>query len=169
MVVEVQFQESSIDLVEAKVSLRKDSRKSAEDELRYIEERDGIIKPEEVVEFARDEATALHKHFTWDDGEAAHQWRLAQARQFISAFVTIVPKKDSEIVTRAFVHIENTEYGDGYVSLTRVLSDEEKTKRMLATAHRDLRTFQKKYSVLSEIAELKGVFKAIEELANSED
>ena len=43
----------------------------------------GVLLPENVVEAARDEASPLHEHFQWDDGEAARQWRLEQARALI--------------------------------------------------------------------------------------
>lgn len=159
------FQELQVATIE-KV-LRKNSVEPAEEELRHIEARDGKITAEAVVEFAKDENTALHSHFEWDDTEAAHQYRLSQARNFIATRVTIIPRKDSEIVTRAYVHIQDRD-GDGYVSLNTVLSDEEKTKQMLSMAYRDVRIFQKKYSALSEIAELKGLFKAIDEITKSD-
>ena len=37
---------------------------------------EGLLKAEEVVEFARNPTTALHDRFTWDDSAAARQYRL---------------------------------------------------------------------------------------------
>jgi hypothetical protein len=36
----------------------------------------GALRPEDVVEFAQNPETALYDCFTWDDKEAARQWRL---------------------------------------------------------------------------------------------
>lgn len=125
------------------------------DELTLIEKRDGIVTPEAVVEFAKDETTQLHGQFNWDDGEAAHQWRLFQARQVIRAMVTIIPNENENVVTKALVHvIETTRNIAGYMSVGKVLSDEEYRKQMLDTAHRELKTFRKKYAHLKELASL---------------
>lgn len=43
----------------------------------------GILTPDDVVMDARDESSPLHAFFTWDDTEAAHQFRLDQARTLI--------------------------------------------------------------------------------------
>ena len=40
----------------------------------------GRITPEMVVDAARDPNSPLHSAFTWDDAQAAHEHRLAQAR-----------------------------------------------------------------------------------------
>lgn len=125
------------------------------EELSFIEKRDGVVTPEAVVEFAKDETTQLHGQFNWDDGEAAHQWRLFQARQVIRAMVTILPNGNEDVVTKAYVHIvETSRNPTGYIEVRKVLSDEEYRKQMLNTAHRELKTFRKKYAHLKELAAL---------------
>jgi hypothetical protein len=64
----------------------------------------GVLLPERIVEFARSANTAMHSAFTWDDGEAAQRWRLAQAKQVIRAAVTMLPRPDGGMVpVRAYV------------------------------------------------------------------
>lgn len=41
------------------------------------------LTPNKVVEIAKDPESPLHGHFCWDDNEAAHQYRLEQARSLI--------------------------------------------------------------------------------------
>lgn len=45
------------------------------------------VKPEEIVDKARDESTELHKCFEWDDTKAAERYRLHQARQIVCHLV----------------------------------------------------------------------------------
>ena len=52
----------------------RDKTKEIQDELELIAEaHGGILYPRDVVEFAKDEETALHSQFTWDDSEAADE------------------------------------------------------------------------------------------------
>ncbi len=51
----------------------------------------GVLHPANVVEAAQDPASPLHADFEWDDGEAAIQHRLNQARTLIRAVVRIMP------------------------------------------------------------------------------
>jgi len=60
----------------------------------------GLLRPEDVVEFARSPETALHEEFTWDDSEAAHQYRLWQARQVIRVNVTVIGNTESKVAVR---------------------------------------------------------------------
>src|SRR5262245_18276907 len=41
---------------------------------------DGLITPEAFVEDATSWDSPLHRYLDWDESEAAHQWRLHQAR-----------------------------------------------------------------------------------------
>ena len=52
-------------------------------ELKAIEDRAGRLTPEQVVDAAASEDSALHECFTWDDSEAAAKWRLDEARAII--------------------------------------------------------------------------------------
>ncbi len=40
----------------------------------------GVLTPEDAVEAAKSEKSAMHDYFEWDDTVAGHQHRLAQAR-----------------------------------------------------------------------------------------
>lgn len=115
---------------------------------------DGLIKPEAVVAFARNPETALHGHFTWDDGEAASRWRIEEARRLIRVFVMVEPREQKGPV-RAFVSLpSDRRAGGGYRALSAVLSDKERRQELLQAALDDLRVFQKRYQVLRELEDV---------------
>ncbi len=51
--------------------------------LKALERDDGRLLPEDVVLAAREPNSPLHRHFTWDDTEAARLRRLDEARALI--------------------------------------------------------------------------------------
>ena len=55
----------------------------AKAELRRIEDRRGRLTPEQVVQAAEPEDSALHACFEWDNDAAGHAWRIEQARELI--------------------------------------------------------------------------------------
>ena len=135
-------------------------RQLIEHELETIAaQHDGMLRPESVVEFARDEATALHGEFEWDDSEAARKFRIVQARQLIRLVVNVDPSANGEPV-RAFVSLsEDRVAKDGYRRLVDVMNDEQRRAMLLRDALRELAAFKRKYSVLSELSK---VFEAAE-------
>ncbi len=120
----------------------------------------GILKPENVVKYAENPEAALHSCFTWDDGEAAHQYRLYQARQVIRVCVTTSPKEEMPPM-RVFVSLkeDRKEVGGGYRSIIDVLSDDVKRKRLLEQALSEVINWQIKYKHLNELSD---IFNAIE-------
>ncbi len=129
-------------------------------ELLRLERRDGSLRPESVVEFAKNPKTALHRRFTWDDTKAAHEHRLWQARQVIRVWVVEIP--NSKDVTRAFVSLQtDRNSGAGYRSIVSVVNSEERYAELLRMAVAEARVFQLKFRQLKELA---GVFGAIDDL-----
>jgi hypothetical protein len=121
----------------------------------------GMLRPEDVVDFARNPATALHAAFTWDDTEAAKAYRLYQARQIIRVSVVLLPM-EPQVKYRAFVSLKDDRYHDrGYRSLVTVLADGDLRQAMLAEAVVDMKTFIQKYKSLKELA---GVFAEMEKV-----
>lgn len=67
--------------------------KAALTELQSLQ-RDGVrLSPAQVVAQARSANSALHRFFTWDDSEAAQQFRIIQAKQVIKAVVRFAPSR----------------------------------------------------------------------------
>jgi hypothetical protein len=57
--------------------------KEAIAEIKAIEDRQGRLTPEQIVEAAQNTSSALHGCFCWDDSEAAHKYRIEQARELL--------------------------------------------------------------------------------------
>jgi hypothetical protein len=127
----------------------------------------GILEAAHVVEFARDESTALNKCFCWDDTAAAMAYRLQQAAEVIRVTVTVIDVEGQPSEVRAYVSLTSDRKADGgYRALVEVIDDDELCRQMLADALAELISFKRKYSVLKKIASgvqmLDVVSKAIE-------
>jgi hypothetical protein len=116
----------------------RDFSKAALAEVQRIAARDGKLTAESVLDAAVDPASPLHDRFEWDDGAAAHGYRLDQARRLIRAVVTVVEAPKSEPVTaRAFVVAER---GSGeYVRIGEARSDPDRRARLIKYAVATLR------------------------------
>lgn len=91
------------------------------EELLRIEERDGKIAAEAVVEEARPESSSLHRIFEWDNGIAGEAWRVHQARNLIRSVRLIeddAATKKTETL-EVFVHVPDED--GGYRSATSVV------------------------------------------------
>jgi predicted MarR family transcription regulator len=109
-----------------------------------------LLKPADVVEFARSPKTALHSQFEWDDELAGHAYRLWQARQLIS----IQYKSVKDINTRVYVSLSTDRGESGYRPIEAVVRHAPWREQMLADALAELSVFRRKYALLKELAEL---------------
>ena len=108
--------------------------------------------PEDIVEYATDSNPELHKCFLWDDQEAAHRYRLTQAREIIRSIVVISEKKDESsdsIMMRAIVSTNNND--TTYEPITVTIRNEDSYQKLLNEAMRELETFRQKYSIIKEL------------------
>jgi len=122
---------------------------------------DWLLKPEEVVKAASAESSPLHSRFEWNDGEAAHQYRLGQARNLIRVCVEVI--QENAPATEVFVSLstDRTEESGGYRLISNVLSNKQQREQMLLDAINYLNIFQEKYNQLKELA---FVFKEIKNI-----
>jgi len=130
---------------------------------RIAGEHDGILQPEIVVEEARPSASPLHSRFTWDNSEAAHQYRLWQARTLIRVTVETIAGIEGTVDVFVSLTTDRGNEGGGYRVMTTVLSDRQLKAQMLVDALNELGVFERKYSRLKELA---AVFKAIRKVRN---
>lgn len=130
-------------------------------EMRKIETANGgLLRAEDVVAAARPTSSPLHSWFTWDDSEAARNYRLWQARQLIRVTVSYLPENNNEL-TRVFVNLstDRVKDGGGYRRLVPVMRNPEQRRQLLQDALAELEVFKRKYAMLTELAD---VFKAAE-------
>lgn len=141
---------------------------SVKEELEHIRQSNGgFLRPQDVVEYARNPETNLHGKFTWEDSEAAEKWRLAEARAIIRVVVSVNEHTSEKV--RAFVSlVQDRRQDGGYRAMVEVLDDEALTAAMLQDAFNELSAFKTKYQKLQELTQLSGVFSAINALEQKE-
>jgi hypothetical protein len=125
----------------------------------------GLLRPRDIVNFARNTKTALHKCFEWDNKKAGEEYRKEQARRLIRVYVVEYkhPHRTAKPI-RAIVSLpmDRRKSGGGYRYLENVMSDKEFKAELLKSALDDLETFKQRYQTLRELA---GIFKAIDHVA----
>lgn len=132
-------------------------------ELKLLAKKNGgLLDPKQVVAFARDVKTALHTAFEWDNTKAAEQYRLDQARRLIRVSVEVVRHKGKNITVQAFYSVDDDRKdGAGYRSFSVLMMEEEGRESVLRTAIKELKSFQSKYKMLTELSK---VFEVISSL-----
>lgn len=95
----------------------------------------GRLMVDDVLAEAKSDSSPLHRHFEWDDTEAADQYRRQQARALIQRCrIQLVETEPVQI--RAFVSLPtDRENGGGYRLITEVAGDTYLKEEML----RDIR------------------------------
>lgn len=114
-------------------------------------ESDGKLEPVAVVDAARAKTSPLHSCFTWDDSEAAEQFRLIEARKLIQVHVELLPGASDKSPVWVSLTPDRNE-GGGYRPMVKVLSHADQRAILLADAMRELEYFRKKYGMLKELA-----------------
>jgi len=116
-------------------------------------QNDGFLRAEDVVAYARDPETALHKCFEWDDGVAADGFRRAQARALIRVVVSVTPASGEKY--RAFVSLKDDRYnGAGYRATAVVMGAQVLREAYLAEVEQDMRAFMAKWEHLKELSKV---------------
>jgi len=114
----------------------------------------GVLEAGHVVEAASEPSHPLHDAFEWDDTQAAHQYRVWQARQMIRVIVIFDDTEDEE-PTRAYVSLnEDRTGGGGYRATVEVMSNAKLRNQLLAEAIQEMEVFQEKYQRLTGLAEI---------------
>lgn len=132
---------------------------TAGEELERIYSKNGTLTAADVVEESRSELAPLHSCFEWRDGVAAEEYRKEQARRLMRAIVQPVetPREDPTEV-RAFFNVQHS-----YHPFQVIVQSEDKMEALLKAALRELRQFQNKYNVLSQLSPVFDAIDALEE------
>jgi hypothetical protein len=116
--------------------------------------RGGILRPKDVVEEARPRSSPLHSYFTWDNGKAAEQWRLEEARRLIVSVRVSIQVEDRVVYAPAHVSLasDRLRSGGGFRPLKKVLDRAAWREELLQTALAELESMRKRYEMLAELA-----------------
>lgn len=104
----------------------------------------------QILDYARDENTELHKCFEWDDSIAAERWRLQQARLIVCNLVYQEPEKHEPTRIRVMQSTEN----NTYKPVRLILQNKTEYEQLLNRALAELHAFKERYKNLSELEEI---------------
>jgi hypothetical protein len=110
------------------------------------------ITPENIVAFARDENTELHKCFQWDDEIAAESWRKQQARMVVASLTVTVETKEYGAQSYRLIEHDNTD--KAYKPVVFTVRNEDEYARLLSQAKAELASFKKRYKAIRELSEV---------------
>ena len=96
--------------------------------LAKVATEDGMLKPEAVVNAARDEKSPLHPCFTWDDGKAAEKQRMHEARLLIKCVRIECPETQRSEPVYLSVR---TDTAKGYMLASSIATADEWTGAIL--------------------------------------
>lgn len=126
-------------------------------EIQSITDKHGCCKPQMLVKRAEPMDSPIHNQFTWDNDEAAEQYRIEQARNLIRSVRIVhvdMPAAEQPII-RAFMHVRASEKetkfdGPAYLPIVTVMNSAEYKEQVLAEAKERLKEWLSKYKDLSE-------------------
>lgn len=125
--------------------------------------KQGELTPEDVLDDAQHDNSPLHSFFEWDDGEAARQYRLVQARGLIRAVVAVYTDDGAEPVRqRAYVNVRSGGGSPHYRETSEAMSEARTRDIVLQRAWRELQAWRQRYESLTEFA---AVFRQVDTVA----
>lgn len=129
---------------------------SVRDELTRLYLRDGSLTPEAVLDAAQPPDSPLHKHFTWDDTEAANKRRLDEASYLIrKCKIRIETAEERTVHVRAFLHLPAQGETDAtYAPTADLLSNPATRDVVFAQALRDVEALERKYKDLVDFSQV---------------
>lgn len=116
--------------------------------------------PENIVDYARNEKTELHKIFEWNDSIASELYRKQQATTMLNNLVYIV-REDIGSPAKEIKAFVNTKKNEEYKPIEYVLKSPTEYNRMLEKATARLKAVRNQYS---ELIELKDIYDLIDKL-----
>lgn len=112
--------------------MTKEKRQAIQERLLQLEDENGRLTPESVLEDARDPESPLHDQFEWDTDKAAHRYWLDQARTIITS-VRVVTKTEKSIVSTVYYTRDPSAgpHEQGYRSVPRLRTDADAAREAI--------------------------------------
>ena len=127
--------------------------------LKAIAARDGgLLRPQAVVDAARDEESPLHGAFCWDDTEAARKYRLWQAQDLIRSFRVKIEEAGQTVEVPVFVGVSSDRTHGTADNPYRLTASVKACPDLLAVAVSDaldqLEALRDRYARLKELSDV---------------
>jgi len=118
-----------------------------EQEILDLVDEDGLIHPQDMVDWARaHDDSLLYRQFEWDDTKAAERYRVWQARQLIAIHVVDVGG-DRRTISLTLDRAN----GGGYRVLDEVLGNDALRRAAVSLALEELERWTRRYDYLGEL------------------
>lgn len=120
------------------MSLKDKYRRALE---RIFREEGEVLKPETVVDRARNPDNELNDYFDWDDRRVAERQRREEARVLIRSYMTIqITEYNLKIDVRELVHDPDllAKTGGGYIEAVTIKNDPSKARRVVLERARQI-------------------------------
>jgi hypothetical protein len=114
----------------------------------------GLLRPESVVEYAKNKNTALHSQFCWDNTEAAEKYRLYQASHIIRSIkIKMIsnPRTSETVMVRQYVSLPSDRKINGYRQIGEVLTSEDLRLQLIESVQVEFEQFREKLKAISSI------------------
>ena len=100
--------------------------------LELIKKQKGKLKPQYVIEDAKDKSSPLHNVFQWDDSKAGNEYRLFQARQLIARIVEVVIVEGKPVQMKSFFNIQHDKNDEQvYITLKESVTNPDYKQQVL--------------------------------------
>ena len=108
------------------------------------------VTAQQILDYARNPETELHKCFEWNDSIAAEKFRLQQARTVVCNLVIVEDKSKPE--PQKIRVMQFTE--ESYKPVQLIVRNKTEYESLLERARAELRAFKKRYHTLVELEEI---------------
>jgi hypothetical protein len=134
--------------------------------LAEIEKEHGNLQPKTIVASSMTTHKELNPCFTWDNKVAGNLWREEEARELCRSVVIVYDsrKDDEPVVMQGWVSVTTEEYGQGYVSTTRIVEDESLAEQAVNDAIKGLNGWVARVAHLSGILKVKAFLEGLKRL-----
>jgi len=121
-------------------------------------EKNGTVKPREVVKEAEKKSSPLNDYFDWNNSSAGEKYRLYQARNLINSIVVVVKYEDGEKEYKDFVNVNESPNDEDvnrtYVTMERAMSEPELRIQVLERALREVEYWEQNYINFKELSKI---------------
>lgn len=99
--------------------------------IRSLEDQNGRITPEQVVDDAKDKRSPLHALFTWDKNKAAAAYWLEEARQILGAVRVLVTNETTTARVPVYMRDPDAHGAQGYRSVSALRANPDQARESL--------------------------------------
>lgn len=125
-------------------------KQAIEADAQKIYERDGGVKPSQLLDAARPVDSPSHAGFEWRDSVAAEEYRLTQARQWLR--VVVVRTGENAPERMAHIPAENGRQEGEYKPISVLVDDVDEFQRALSAASSRLNAARESIHELESVA-----------------